>query len=171
MAAASHSPCRPFHRGFSLLELLATLALIGALAAIACGVVASTMARSALLRAEADLSAIATALEAYQRHYGDYPRTTDPVRLLESLTGTRGPAGGTTTGPDFIGTAVGLSPEASSVMQDPWGNAYRYRYDASWNGEYVLWSAGPDGRDESGADGRPAPGSAVNADNVGPMPR
>lgn len=171
MVAASRLHRLRAHHGFSLLELLATLALVGALAAIACGVVSSTMARSARLRAEADLSTIATALEAYQRHFGDFPRTADPAHLLEALTGARGPGGIATTGPNFIGTAVDVSAEPAPVMQDPWGGAYRYRYDASWDFGYALWSAGPDGRDESGIDGRPAPGSAVNVDNVGPMSR
>lgn len=157
--------------GFSLLELLVTLALVAALAAIACGLIGSAGSRAARVRAEGDLSTIATALEAYQRHYGDYPRTVDPVRLFESLSGARGPSGAVVAGPDFIGSRVVLSPDPDPTLRDPWGNAYRYWYDASLDDEYLLWSAGPDGRDHVGGDGRPLPGHVANSDNIGSMSR
>lgn len=171
MVVAPPPRCRPFRPGFTLLELLTTLALVAALAAIASAVIGSTMTRSARLRAQADLSSIATALEAFRRHYGNYPRTDDPVQLLDALAGRRGPDAALAQGPNLLGTTLAITPGSAPLLEDPWGSAYRYRYDPSREGEYALWSAGPDGRDHLGADDRPVSGHPVNADNVGPQAR
>jgi prepilin-type N-terminal cleavage/methylation domain-containing protein len=64
--------CTP---GFTLVELLTVIAIIAILFSLTFGLVRGSKQRASIARAKADLSAIAQALEAYKRHYGDYPQT------------------------------------------------------------------------------------------------
>jgi prepilin-type N-terminal cleavage/methylation domain-containing protein len=60
---------------FSLIELLTVIAIIAILFALSFGLVRGSRQRAALARAKAELSSLSQALEAYKRHYGDYPQT------------------------------------------------------------------------------------------------
>ena len=160
LCEAKDPATRPGRRAFTLLELLVALALIALLAGLvlSAGHRAGEASRSA--RARAELAALTTALENYQRAYGDYPRTNDGAQHLQSLLGRRGPLNTAVTGRCLIDTARftmagALDPfaAASAVVADPWGQPYLYAYRSQtpWsNSSYMLWSAGPDGRD-SGA--------------------
>ena len=154
--------------GFSLLEVLAALALVAALAALAAGLASSTRARAARLRAEGELAVIATALEAYQRHFGAYPAGDEPAHLLASLSGRRGPTGAGADGPDFLGGTLARTEGRDPELLDPWGASYRYVAFVLPDGGYRLWSRGPDGKDQRDPAGRLDPNHPVNRDNVGP---
>lgn len=60
---------------FTLVELLTVIAIIAILFSLTFGLVRGSKQRASIARAKAELSAIAQALEAYKRHYGDYPQT------------------------------------------------------------------------------------------------
>ena len=64
--------CAP---GFTLVELLTVIATIAVLSSLTFGLVRGSKQRASLARAKAELSALSQALEAYKRHYGDYPQT------------------------------------------------------------------------------------------------
>jgi len=64
--------CAP---GFTLVELLTVIAIIAVLSSLTFGLVRGSKQRASLARAKAELSALSQALEAYKRHYGDYPQT------------------------------------------------------------------------------------------------
>ncbi|MBI2515401.1 MAG: type II secretion system protein GspG [Opitutae bacterium] len=164
---------------FTLLELLAVLALIAVLTGLVLGGGRYANEHGRTARAKAELAALSAALEAYQRAYGDYPQTDDEARLLQSLLGRRGPLGATVAGRPLIETVKFTTADAhdpfidaTAVLADPWGRAYVYAYKVpavGWsNPGYVLYSPGPDGK-ESGA---LLPGGLVdstspeNADNL-----
>lgn len=60
--------------GFSLIEMLVTVAVVAVLAAILIPVALRATRTAALSKLQADLQAIGQALEAYRSDHGDYPR-------------------------------------------------------------------------------------------------
>ena len=142
-------------RAFTLLELLAVLAIIGALAGLMLGVGSHVFARAKRTRAEGELATLASALETYRRRHGDYPRTADAAALLQALMGRRDPANRPITAPAVIDLAhfavtAGADPhrDPTARLVDPWGNPYHYAYRTltPWeNSGFILQSAGPDG--------------------------
>jgi general secretion pathway protein G len=167
---SSKTPARPLSaggggEGFTLSELLVVMAVIAILAGLTFGLMRGATERAHRSQATAELAVLATALESYQRHYGDHPRTASAAELLQALEGRRGPTGLPLEGRIFIEKdRFTTGPDADGVVAllDPWGNPYLYRYEAG-DGGYVLLSAGPDG--EVAVDPLD-PEAATNADNL-----
>ena len=159
-----------YRQAFTLLELLAVIALIAILAGIVIGVGRRASVAGKTARAKAELAALSAALEAYKLTYGDYPRTDDKVQLHRALLGQRGPASDAAiTGRALIGTA--RFTIVGDVLLDPWERPYVYAYKITspWNNSsYVLYSIGPDGSDSPAllAGGFPDVAPATNADNI-----
>ncbi len=164
---------------FTLLELLAVVALVAVLSGIVFRVGRRAIESGKIARAKAELTALSAALEAYRRAYGDYPQTDDEARLLQSLIGKVGPAGAALQGRALIeaarfATAGNRDPfaDAAALPIDPWDRPYVYCYKipaSGWtNPAFVLYSSGPDGRDSptllSGGFADSAP--PENADNL-----
>jgi prepilin-type N-terminal cleavage/methylation domain-containing protein len=84
---------RPHRRthAFTLLELLAVMAILLILAGISFGLIRGVKQRANLARARAELSHLAQALEEYKRYYGDYPQTGPSAANSQRVTGTSGP--------------------------------------------------------------------------------
>lgn len=147
---------------FTLVELLTVLAIIALLAAVMIGVGRRASEVANIGRARVELAALSAGLESYRSKYGDYPQTTLPAELLQSLIGKRGPRGAAMSERPVIdlsrfATALALDPFASAeaVLVDPWGQPYRYEYSPNSGGadrEYALHSAGPDRESASAAD-------------------
>lgn len=151
--------------GFTLLELLAVIALIVVLTGIVIGAGRRATETGKVARAKAELAALAAALETYRAHFGDYPHAASDASATESaagqilyaaLLGWRGPQLGAprfaTARRALIETArfAPARPGADAAdnhLLDPWGQPYRYAYrgSADWrSASYVLCSAGPD---------------------------
>lgn len=159
-----------FRRAFTLLELLAVITIIAILAGIVIGVGRRASEVGRVARAKAELAAIGSALEAYKRLYGDYPRTDDEVQLLRALFGQRGPAADAAiTGRALLETA--RFTIVGDVLLDPWERSYVYAYKTQplWtNSSYVLYSIGPDGTDSPAllTGGFPDVATPANLDNI-----
>lgn len=154
-------------RAFTLLELMAVIAIVAVLTAVVIGVGRHAAQAGKVARAKAELAALAASLEAYKRQYGDYPRiasdtsidlATGSEQLYLALSGFRAPA---LDSLPFAAQQRILFERSRFTMADlrapddakenhfvdPWGQAYRYAYKAAsaWkNSSYVLASAGPD---------------------------
>jgi general secretion pathway protein G len=173
-------------RAFTLLELLAALAVVALLSTIVIGSAQRAATAVKLARARAELAMLIAALESYRREHGDYPQTADPAALLQALIGRSDASGAVRarggrshldaarlriarpTAPD---TAADPWSDDAAVLLDPWGAPYRYAYRTltPWtNPSFVLFSAGPDGQASSSllSGGFVDSAAAGNADNV-----
>jgi type II secretion system protein G len=118
------------NRGFTLIELMLVVAIIGIFAAIAIPLYASVQARARVAKVQADLRTLASAVSMYQAHVGSLPNAiTDlTVSVSNDLGQTAGP---------FIGS-VPTPPGGGS----PTWSAYTAAYTSSSNGTFSLTASG-----------------------------
>ncbi len=118
-------------RGFTLLELLVVMVIIGLLAAYVGPKYFSQVGKSELKSVRAQIVGLEKALEQYRIDVGRYPSTEQGLAALL----TRPADTARWSGP-YLGKA--LPP-------DPWGQAYQYRAPGT-QGEVDVYSFGRDGR-------------------------
>ena len=172
---------------FTLVELLTVIAVIAILAAITFGISAGVYQRQARTKAQAELSALASALESYRAQHGMYPPTDNAEKFLQALAnrltwksdGSEGleeeshdPRRGFVDPSKF--DVAGLTDsndfgESGQTFVDPWGRNYYYEYstDDSWNRfGFILFSLGPDGKVEDPINGIIDKEAENNPDNI-----
>ena len=116
--------------GFTLLELLVVILIIGLLTGIVAPRFMSQISRSEVTTARAQMDAFRKALEAYRIDNGHYPST---EQGLAALVGA--PAGeGRWHGPYL----------QDAVPADPWGSAYQYESPGPGGRDYRVMSYGHD---------------------------
>jgi general secretion pathway protein G len=122
---------RACSRGFTLLELLVVILIIGLLTGIVGPRFLSQISRSEVTTAKAQLDSIDKALQAYRIDMGRYPDASEGLAAL-----VRSDA----ADPRWRGPYL-----KGEVPNDPWGMPYQYRQPASQPGkDYDLMSFGRD---------------------------
>lgn len=124
---------RSARRGFTLVELLLVLVILGMLAALVMPKFTGRTEQARVTAAQTQIATFGTALDAFEVDTGSYPRGSDGLQQLlvapREGTGWRGP---------YL---------KNDIPMDPWGNAYVYECPGKNNPSgYDLMSMGPDGQ-------------------------
>ena len=141
MPRSNCRPARSRQTGFSLLELIVVLVILGLLAGVVGPGIFRRKQDSERRIAGIQLANLRQAVVSFALDCGRYPTTDEGLQaVVENPGGLRG-----WNGPYL---------EDNYVPKDPWDNEYQYRCPGE-NGDYDLWTYGAD--NASGGDG-------VNAD-------
>jgi general secretion pathway protein G len=122
---------KPKRCGFTLLEVLAVLAIVAILIGLGSKGYSIARRHAKESRALADLELLRTALDEYRVEYGRYPLS-GSIADISAL-----PALGNLTN----------KVDKTIRLVDPWGNGYRYICEEPFL--YNLWSEGQDSSTEA----------------------
>jgi general secretion pathway protein G len=125
---------RRLSAGFTLLEIMVVVVILGILAALVAPNVIRRIDDANATKAKQDIRALETALNLYRMDNFRYP-TTD--QGLEAL--VKQPAD-----PNIRNWKPG--GYVRSLQKDPWGNDYAYIAPGTRGGEYDLYTLGADGQ-------------------------
>ena len=123
-------------RGFTLIEIMAVVLIIGLLSTIVGVSIFAQVDKGRVTTAAAQISNLEAVLELYRMDNANYPTTEEGLEAL------------VTSSSKYI--------QKRRIPPDPWGNPYLYEQPGQNNPEsFDLWSHGADGQ---------AGGEGVNAD-------
>ena len=129
-------------RGFTLIEIMVVIVILGVLAALVVPKVMSRPDEARVIAAKQDIGAINQALKLYRLDNTRYPATEQSLQALVSKP-TAGPAPKNWKPGGYL----------ERLPSDPWGNPYQYAAPGT-HGEVDIWSLGADG--EPGGEGNDA---------------
>jgi general secretion pathway protein G len=135
MQKATFRPRRPgIARGFTLVEIMVVVVIIGVLGALVVPKLMGRTGESRVTAARVDISTLMQALKLYKLDNQRYPTTEQGLKsLIEKPT----------SGPSANGWKSGGYVE--KLPNDPWGNPYQY-LSPGVHGEVDLFSFGADGQ-------------------------
>jgi general secretion pathway protein G len=138
--------CRDFRRsrrdqpvsageaGFSLVEILVVLAIIGLIMSFVGPRVVSYLSDSKVKAARIQIEGFSAALDLYYLDNGRYPSSSEGLAALVKR-------------PENATSWAGPYLKANAIPNDPWGRPYVYASPGQ-NGPYDMHSFGPDGRSD-----------------------
>lgn len=131
-------------RGFTLIEIMVVVVILGVLAALVVPQIMSRPDQAKVTAAQSDIKAISMALDIYKLDNHGYPSTQQGLDALVSK-------------PSGTPPARNWNPDGylKRLPVDPWGNAYQFIVPGSEGNAFDLYSFGADGR---------AGGEGLNAD-------
>lgn len=127
-------PSKLTQRGFTLIEIMVVVVIIGVLGAIVVPQFMSRPDQAKVTAARTDVQAIATALEMYRLDTFSYPSSQQGLEaLVKRPTGTP--------------VAKNWNPQGylKTLPLDPWGSPYQYLNPGTHSAGYDLFSFGSDG--------------------------
>ncbi len=119
-------------KGFTLLELLVVMVIIGLLAGLVAPRYFAQVGKSQTKVAKAQIDSLDKALDQYRLDVGHYPSSGDGLQALVAA-----PSGEANWAGPYLRKGIPL---------DPWGRPYVYNQPGT-HGEYDLMSFGKDGRE------------------------
>jgi general secretion pathway protein G len=134
VCSARHPLAGSAARGFTLIEIMVVVVIMGILAAL---IVPKLMGRTddaRIIAAKQDIATVMQALKLYKLDNQRYPTTEQGLQALIAKP---------TTGPAADGWKTG--GYVDKLPKDPWGNPYQYLYPGI-KGELDVFSLGADGQ-------------------------
>jgi len=121
--------------GFSLVELMVVVFIMGLLATLLIVNVAPVGDRSRISKVRSDIASLESALEQYSLDLFNYPTSAQGLAALSSP-------------PQGVDTALyRQGGYIRRVQMDPWGNPYQYQIPGTRSGgRYDVFSFGADGQ-------------------------
>ena len=113
--------------GFTLVELLVVLAILGLLVAIATPQVIKYLGRAKVSTAQIQIDGLKTALDMFLVDVGRYPTQQEGLEALVQNPGTMA---------NWHGPYV----KATGVPVDPWGQPYQYRIPGQNGNDFDLYT-------------------------------
>ena len=130
-----------FKKGFTLIELMAVLVILGILATIVVVNVSPVFQRANIEKIKADIAQTEKALEMYKFNELKYPSTSEGLdALVNPHSGLKNPY---------------LFPEdgyISAIPLDPWGREYLYEFPPRKSRKFDLYTLGADGMEGGSGD-------------------
>ncbi|MDB5408911.1 MAG: type secretion system protein GspG [Rhodospirillales bacterium] len=117
--------------GFTLVELLVVLAILGMLVAVATPQVLKYLGRAKVDTAQIEIKSLTTGVDLFLIDVGRYPTQQEGLSVLVA-------------NPGGLASWNGPYLKANSVPLDPWGRPYQYRIPGQ-HGDYDVFTLGPDG--------------------------
>ncbi len=138
--SSAHVARRTRAAGFTLIEIMVVVVILGILAALVAPNVIDRIDDANVAKAKQDIRSFETALNLFRMDNFKYPTTEQGLRALveqpNDPTIRNWKRGGYLSG---------------GVRKDPWGNEYQYVNPGSRGGDYDLFTYGADGQ-EGGED-------------------
>jgi len=126
-------PAARANRGFTLLELVMVLVIIGVILAMVGPRVFNSLGRASSERAKVTIEQIGGALELYKLDTGRYPSSQEGLGALVAA-------------PSGVANWNGPYVKDAKILKDPWSRDFTYRSPAE-KGGYDLISLGADGKE------------------------
>jgi general secretion pathway protein G len=136
----SRPPIRSRRRGFTLIELMVVLVIIGVLAALIVPNVLDRAEDARVTAARADVNNLMQALKLYKLDNQRYPSSEQGLQALASK-------------PTVGSIPSNWKPYLDKLPNDPWGRPYQY-VNPGVKGEIDVYSFGADG--QTGGEGKNA---------------
>ena len=139
----SKTPPRRSRRGFTLLEMLVVLVIIGLLAGLVGPRLFSKVDQSKVTTAQVQVKMLRSSVESLRLDIGRYPTADEGIGLL-----SKPPS-------DAALAARWRGPYLDDALpMDPWGNAYQYALPGADGQGFALYSFGSDGKRGGEGDAR-----------------
>ena len=122
-----------YARGFTLIEIMVVVIIIGLLAAVIVPTVIGKVDEARVVKAKQDIQSLETALTMYRLDNSKYPTSEQGLNALVTQP----------TDPTIKHWKPG--GYLQRVSKDPWGNDYQYVNPGTHGKEYDLFTYGADG--------------------------